>query len=138
MRHWHEGAAVAHRQPGSIATKTFLAIYLGSASSPARERWDALDEGSRRAQHAAGVAAWMKWGEEHAGAIVDNGAPLGKTKRVGPAGISDVTNDMTGYVLVRAESHEEAASLFLNHPHFTIFAGAGVEIMECLPMPDTP
>lgn len=117
--------------------KTFLAIYLGSASSPARERWDALDEDSRRAQDIAGVAAWMRWGEDHAAAIVDNGAPLGRTRRADPAGISDVTNDMTGYVLVRAESHEEAARLFLGHPHFTIFPGAAVEIMECLPMPET-
>lgn len=118
--------------------KTFLAIYLGSASSPARERWDALDEASRETQEAAGVAAWAKWGEAQAGAIIDHGAPLGRTKRVGPEGISDVTNDMTGYVLVRANSHEEAAKLFLEHPHFAIFPGAAVDIMECLPMPGMP
>jgi hypothetical protein len=43
-----------------------------------------------------------------------------------------------GYTVVRAESQEEAAKMFLGHPHFTIFPGDGVEIMECLPIPERP
>jgi len=42
---------------------------------------------------------------------------------------------MAAYVIVQAESHEAAAKLFENHPHFTIFPGDAVEIMECLPLP---
>ena len=42
---------------------------------------------------------------------------------------------MTGYVTLHAESHDAAAKLFENHPHFTIFPGEAVEIMECLPIP---
>ena len=42
---------------------------------------------------------------------------------------------MTAYVIVEAESHEAAAEMFAGHPHFTIFPGDAVEIMECLPMP---
>jgi hypothetical protein len=42
---------------------------------------------------------------------------------------------MGGYVIVEAESHEAAAQMFKNHPHFSIFPGEAVEIMECLPMP---
>ena len=38
---------------------------------------------------------------------------------------------MSGYVVVQAESHEAAAKMFENHPHFTIFPGDSVEIMEC-------
>lgn len=83
----------------------------------------------------AGMDAWMKWGTEHQHAIVDNGGPLGKTKQVDKSGVTDAKNAMTGYAVVEAESHEEAAKMFLNHPHFTIFPGDSVEIMECLPMP---
>jgi ribosomal protein S17 len=36
-----------------------------------------------------------------------------------------------------AESREEAAHMFENQPHFTIFPGDAVEIMECLPIPDS-
>jgi hypothetical protein len=71
----------------------------------------------------------------NAAAIVDHGGPLGKTKRASPEGVSDIKNVMSGYVIVQAESHEAAARIFENHPHFSIFPGDSVEIMECLPLP---
>jgi hypothetical protein len=80
-------------------------------------------------------AAWHQWADEHKAAIVDMGAPVGKTKRIGPAGITDVTNNIGAYTVVRAESYQAAAELFLKHPHFTIFPGEAVEIMECMPIP---
>lgn len=115
--------------------KKFMAIYTGSASAESKKKWDALDEKSRQARENEGKAAWSKWVMKNIASIVDHGAPLGKTKRVGPKGISDIQNQMAAYTVVQAESHEAAAKLFLDHPHFTIFPGDGVEIMECLPMP---
>ena len=78
----------------------------------------------------------MTWGEANAAAIVDQGTPLGRTKRAAADGISDIRNAITGYVIVEAPSHEAAAKLFENHPHFAIFPGESVEIMECLPIPE--
>lgn len=118
--------------------KTFLAVYLGSPSSASSKRWAAMDTAAQAAKDAEGVKAWIEWGKSNADSIVENGPPLGKTKRVDLTGIRDVTNELTGYALVRAETHEDAAKLFLNHPHFSIFAGAAVEVMECLPMPEMP
>ena len=43
---------------------------------------------------------------------------------------------IAGYVVVEAPTHEAAAQLFENHPHFAIFPGDSVEIMECLPIPE--
>ncbi|MGZ3737092.1 MAG: hypothetical protein ACXVC0_19130, partial [Bdellovibrionota bacterium] len=60
---------------------------------------------------------------------------LGKTKVVNPKGVFDTKNDLTAWTLVEAESHEAAAKLFQNHPHFSIFPGDRIEIMECLPIP---
>ena len=77
----------------------------------------------------------MDWGAANAAAIVDQGSPLGKTKRASAQGVSDSKNALTGYVIVQAESHEAAARLFESHPHFAIFPGDSVEIMECLPLP---
>jgi hypothetical protein len=76
----------------------------------------------------------MEWGTVNSDAIVDQGSPLGKTKRASAQGISDIKNSMTGYVIIQAESHEAAAKLFENHPHFAILPGDSVEIMECLPL----
>jgi hypothetical protein len=61
---------------------------------------------------------------------------LGKTKQISGEGINDTRNDLAAYVIVRAESHQAAARLFENHPHFAIFPGDAVEVMECLPVPN--
>lgn len=115
--------------------KNFLAIYIGTEDAQRRSGWEALSEDERNKRITAGFDAWMAWGEKHKNAIVENGGPLGKTKRTGPDGVSDVKNAMVGYVVVQAQSHEAAAKMFEGHPHFTIFPGDSVEIMECLPIP---
>ena len=94
-----------------------------------------MDEPRRKALEATGMKAWGDWMTTHQAAIVAQGGPLGKTKRTSREGISDVRNNMVGYVVVRAETHEDAARMFESHPHFTIFPGDSVEIMECLPIP---
>jgi len=115
--------------------KRFVAIYLGSSESPAFKQWRAMPKAERADRERSGIDAWMRWGEEHEGSIVDRGAPLGKTKGVDANGVSDTKNLVSGYVIVEAESHEAAAQLFIDHPHFSIFPGQSVEIMECLPLP---
>jgi hypothetical protein len=115
--------------------KKFLAVYIGTEAAHERSGWDSLDEGKRKQREASGMKAWMEWASANSAAIVDQGSPLGKTKRASPEGLTDLKNAMAAYVIVQAESHEAAAKLFENHPHFTIFPGDSVEIMECLPLP---
>jgi hypothetical protein len=115
--------------------KTFLAIYLGGAAGPQRAAWDKLDDATRQARMAEGMKAWHAWQNGNKGAILVQGGPLGKTKRVSQSGITDTKNAMTGYIVVQAETHEAAARMFENHPHFTIFPGESIEVMECLPIP---
>ena len=114
---------------------TYLAVFLGSKTSPGRAAWDALPEAERRAQEGAGIAAWKAWIEKHHAAIVAMGGPLGKTKKVTQRGIDDASNAMAAFTVVRADSHEAAAKLFEKHPHFAIFPGDAVEIMPVLPIP---
>jgi hypothetical protein len=113
--------------------KKFLAIYLGSAEEIAE--WKAADESTRKEKEKVGMDGWKKWSVEHEKAIVDLGTPIGKTKRINTQGISDTRNEIGAYTIVQAESHEEAAKLFIDHPHFTIFPGDSVEVMECLMIP---
>jgi hypothetical protein len=117
----------------SEATKTFLAVYLGSAG--AMETWLSKPEAERKQLQAKGMAAWGAWVQKHKDAIVGEGAPLGKTKHVSASGIADIRNAMTAYTILRAHSHEAAAELFRDHPHFALFPGEGVDVMECLPIP---
>jgi len=114
---------------------TFLAVFLGSKSSPKMAAWNALSDGERKAREQEGMAAWKGWAQRHQSAIVAMGGPLGKTKKISPNGIEDVSNAMGAFTIVRAESHEAAAKLFLDHPHFKIFPGESIEVMPVLPIP---
>jgi hypothetical protein len=121
---------------GNMSTEsTYLAVFLGSKTSPQRAAWDALPEGERRAKEREGMTAWHAWVEKHKAAIVAMGGPLGKTKKVAHDGIHDISNHMGAFTVVRAQSHEAAALLFVDHPHFAIFPGESVEIMPVLPIP---
>jgi hypothetical protein len=117
------------------APDNFLAVFLGSKSSPRMQAWMAMPEAERKAKERDGIAAWHGWMEKHQGVIVYAGGPLGKTKHIGPEGIRDASNALSGFVVVRAASHEEAARLFENHPHFAAFPGDSVEVMPLLPIP---
>jgi len=114
---------------------TYLAIFLGSKASPRRAAWDALPEGERRAKEREGIAAWHAWVTKHHDSIVAMGGPVGKTKRISADGIHDASNAVGAFTVVRAGSHEAAAQLFVNHPHFAIFPGDSVEVMPVLPIP---
>jgi hypothetical protein len=105
----------------------FMAVYTGKPGAP-RTPPDP-------ATIAKGIEAWGAWGARHAGQIVDAGGPLGKTKKVSADGVADISNHLSGYVIVEAEDQEAAARMFLDHPHFTVFPGEGVEVMPCLPIP---
>jgi len=81
------------------------------------------------------MAAWKAWMEKHQGDLVAMGGPLGKTKKITPQSIEDVSNNMGAFTVVRAASHEDAAKMFENHPHFAIFPGEAVEVMPVMPIP---
>ena len=114
---------------------TYLAVFVGSKTGAKMAAWNALSEAERKAKEKEGIAAWKAWVGKHHGALVEMGGPLGRTKRVGPGGIADVSNELGAFTVVRAESHEAAARMFENHPHFAIFPGEAVEIMPVLPIP---
>tara|TARA_R110002072_G_scaffold38576_2_gene111666 strand:+ start:587 stop:946 length:360 start_codon:yes stop_codon:yes gene_type:complete len=117
--------------------RQFLAIYSGDMNGAAMARWQALDEQERDKRKREGMAAWGEWMTRHADVITNAGGPLGKTKQVSANGVEDIKNQMTGYVVVSAASHEDAAAMFADHPHFKFFPGESVEIMQCMQMPGT-
>lgn len=109
----------------------FLAVYTGTPSAGPPPDMD-------QQTIASGMAAWGKWMADHGASIVETGGPLGRTKKVSKGGVADISNNLAGYVILEAPSHEAAAEMFEGHPHFTIFPGDGVEIMPVLPIPSAP
>ena len=113
----------------------FLAVFLGRQDSPNMKTWQSLPEKERLARQEQGLAAWKAWVEKHKAAIVDIGGPLGKTKTIAEHGIRDTRNSLSGYTVIRAASHEDAARMFEGHPHFTTFPGESIDVMPVLPIP---
>lgn len=110
--------------------KTFLALYMGSLSTTAPTPADLTEE-----TIATGMQAWNDWMTRHGDVIVVAGGPVGKTMKASADGITHTCNAVSGYIIVQAETHEAATALFRDHPHFAIFPGESVEVMECLPIP---
>jgi hypothetical protein len=115
--------------------KNFLAVFTATPETAERSGWNALGESARNQRMQAGIQAWHAWMESHKDQVVVAGGPLGKTIRVSASGTASAHNNLCGYVVVAAASHEAAAKLFEHHPHFSIMPGDAVEVLECLPVP---
>jgi len=114
---------------------TYLAVFLGDKTSARWKAWMAMSDAERKAKEQEGMAGWKAWMEKHHAAIVYQGGPLGKTKRISGNGVADISNALGAFLIVRASSHEAAAEMFEGHPHFAIFPGEAVEVMPVLPIP---
>src|SRR5882757_5494495 len=108
--------------------KKFLVLYKAPTSA-----FEQMKKATPE-QQKAGMDAWMAWGQKAAGAIVDMGAPLGKTLKVTPGGPSPTKNDIGGYSIMQAESSEALAGTLKGHPHFMMSDGF-IEITELMPIP---
>ena len=110
--------------------KKFLVVFMADRAAFEKMMLESTPEMQK-----AGMAAWMKWMAENQTAIVDHGAPLGPTKRVTASGVSDVRNEMGGYSIVQAETHEAATRMFgKDFPHLQV-PGAWIEVVEIMPVP---
>ncbi len=116
--------------------KTFLAIFTCAENSKNHEAWKRLspEEQNERAQK--GAQAQARWSANHQNQIVFEGGSVGKvTKTIDIRGVNDGPSQMGAFIVIQATSHEDAAKIFLDHPHFAFFPGDGVEVMECLSTP---
>jgi hypothetical protein len=108
--------------------KKFLVLYRAPASA-----FEQMKKATPE-QQKAGMDAWMSWGQKAHSAIVDMGAPLGKSLRVTPGGASPSTNDLGGYSILQAESKEALAEVLKGHPHFMMQDGS-IDVVEVMPIP---
>jgi hypothetical protein len=109
--------------------KKFMVLYKASESEFAR----ALS--STPEQQKAGMDEWMTWAKKAGPAIVDMGAPLGKTLRVTKAGAAQSKNDIGGYTILQGESKEAIGEILKGHPHFMMGDNATIEVVEIMPIP---
>lgn len=104
-------------------------VLFAIPSAGVQEWMTTVDEATRAKQSAEMMESWNKWMDDHADVVADKGLPLGKTKRVAAEGVTDIKNDLNWYLVVKAESHEAAANLFVGHPHLQI-PTSYIEVMD--------
>ncbi len=114
----------------------YLGVFLSNRSSAKWRGWYGLSEDEQKVVDAVGLPALAAWDEAHRDVrllrFILGGGPLGPTKRVSGSGVADAVNEMTVFVVVRAESHEAAARLFEGYPHMTIYPCDCVDVMPLL------
>jgi len=108
--------------------KKFVVLYMAPI-----EEMDKIMKSSTPEERKKSMEDWMKWGESHKANLVDMGAPLGKNMRVTKNGASYVRNEIGGFSVVQAESHEDAAGIFKDTPHLQI-PGAHIEVLQWVDM----
>jgi hypothetical protein len=111
--------------------KKFFVLYLASAGD-FKKAMDSMPKMTPEEQKVS-MDEWTQWMKDKGG-VVDMGAGLGKTKRVTASDISDTRNEVGGYSIIEAESHEEAAKKMQDSPHFKMMPGGWIEVMEVMPM----
>ena len=110
--------------------KKFMVLYMAPSA-----QFEQMMKNATPEQHQKGMDAWMTWMSANKASLVDGGAPLGKTKRVDANGAKDTKNEVGGYSIVQADSHDAAAKIFgKEHPHLHM-PGAWIEIVEIMPIP---
>ncbi|TNE61639.1 MAG: hypothetical protein EP335_15335 [Alphaproteobacteria bacterium] len=112
----------------------FLAVYTMRPEDLAAFR--RLSKAEQDAIDAAGLPQWQAWEARNAASLLNLGGMVGKTTRITRDGIAPGANDFCGYVIVEAETAEDAAKLFADHPHIGVFPGYSVDIMPFLTGPD--
>ena len=112
--------------------KNFLAIFTRAENSKNHLEWMKLDKDMQKDLFQKGMDIQNKWLEKYKDQIILDGGHLGeRTKLVDKEGIKDIPSKMGHFYVVKANSHEGAAEIFKDHPHFSIFPGDGIEILEC-------
>ena len=110
--------------------KKYLAVFVAPI-----EAYDKMKEANATKspeQRKADMDTWMKWMEMHKADFVDNGGGVGSAKRVAKDGITDIRNEIGGYMIVQAENIDAAAKIFVNSPED--MEGASVQVMEIMSM----
>ena len=110
--------------------KKFFVLYM--ATSAGFQKIMARMGKMTPKQQKDSMKEWGKWAKGKG--VKDMGAPLGKTKRVKAKSISNAKNEVGGYSIIEARSHDEAAKKMQSNPHFKMIPGGWIDVMEIMKM----
>jgi hypothetical protein len=80
------------------------------------------------------MAGWTQWMKKYEANFADPGAPAGKNTRVTKDGVQEVSNDVMGYSIMKADSKDQVIQMLQESSHINM-PGSYTEVMECKEMP---
>ena len=104
----------------------FLVLY--KVPNAVIDEWMKKPEQERKSEETKMMDAWKEWMSANAGKVADHGGGAGKPKVVSSSGVKDDRNDIMMYQIVQTNSADEAAKMFVGHPHLGI-PQATIEVM---------
>src|SRR5438067_9055074 len=104
----------------------FLVLYR--APNSVIDEWMKKPEQERKPEETKMMQGWKKWMSANDSNLTDKGGGAGKAKVVSSSDVKDARNDIMMYQIVQANSADEAAKMFVGHPHFGI-PQASIEVM---------
>ena len=108
--------------------KQYFAIFRVPVST--MDQWVAGTSPEERMAQGKKLGEDMQaWFTKYKDVLKGTGWPLGKTKTVSKAGVADGRNDLNFAIIVEADSHEAAAAIMAESPHFTI-PDSTIDVME--------
>lgn len=108
--------------------KKFLVLYRMDAAEMQKmmKEWSEEDKKT-------GMEEWNVWQKNHMADMADPGAPAGKNTTVGASGAQEMSNDIAGYSVLKADSKEAVAKILEDNPHLKM-PGATIDVMELMDM----
>ena len=111
--------------------KSFLVLYKCSENSINHLNWMSLSQEDKKERLIEGKVQMENWTKKYGNLIKFEGSSLGtKTLSVDSNGILEIPSKIGKFTVIEAASHEEAANIFLDHPHFKCFPGDSLDILE--------
>ncbi len=108
-----------------------MAIFKCAENSPNHEAWKRLDPLEQKMRLEKGQEALAQWTEKYQSKIIYNGPLDERTKVVDQQGIRDIPSQIGALVILKENSLDDAAKIFLDHPHFVYFPGDAIDVIEC-------
>lgn len=104
----------------------FLFVFHGGGGIP-----------QSREDQERGLAAWMTWYQGMGAAVVDGGAPVGRSHTVSASGHTEDggANPVSGYSIIEADSYDAACAHAAKNPMVLDRTGS-VEVAEIVDMGD--
>lgn len=114
-----------------IKIMKFLVLFSCAENSLKHQEWMKLGPETQQDLLFKGAASQEEWTKKYASKVKAESGSLGNTTiGIDSNGIHEIPSKYGKFIIVEANSREEAATMFLDHPHFKFFPGDGVEILE--------